>query len=197
MALRQAKAAAYAINADQAMWLIDHEANRIDYERDFDRRARLILGVDPVDEAGLTQLQTQFSEGAPAASPPILAGLLGTSFAAASQTDPGRTPIAAAIASFLDFLQIDGRLRGLENKNNHRDALELRTGTKPGQALFAFARMDKALDAAIVVADAGFEQRLSSAGGLTLWLERITATVLGLCLLLAAGGLWQRYREYR
>ncbi|MEI9987921.1 MAG: hypothetical protein WDN69_35350 [Aliidongia sp.] len=63
VALRQVKSAAYAINADEAMWLIDHEANRIDYERDFVDRVRLVLDADPKDAAGLARLQAQYAPG--------------------------------------------------------------------------------------------------------------------------------------
>src|SRR5580658_79723 len=193
--LRQAKSAAYAINADQAMWLLDQEANRIEYEQDFERRARLILDVDPTDTAGLAQLQTRLAATDPAAPPPVAAGLLGSASAGPSRV--GEKPIAEAILSYLDFLMINRQLHILEEKGDHRGALELRTGNKPGQALFAFSRMDKALDAAITVADAGFEQRVTSVTATIYGLEVITVGGLGLALLLAAAGLWQRYKEYR
>jgi hypothetical protein len=175
------------------MWLIDHEANRVDYERDFLRRARLVLDVDPADDAKLAQLQAAYAAPDAAASIPSLNGLLGT----LPRTGPGSGPTVAASAAFLDLLRIDGHLRALENKGDHRGALELRTGTKPGQGGFAFGQMDKALDSAIAVADAGFEQRIASATAITGWLPSIAGTALGLTLLLAAAGLWQRYTEYR
>jgi len=191
--LRQVKSAGYAINGDEAMWLIDHEDNRVDYERDFIRRARLVLGVDPADDAGLAQLQALYAAPDAAASPPRRIGLLGS----LPRTGPGSGPTAAAITAFLDLLQIDAHLHVLEGKGDHRGALELRTGNKPGQGGFAFGQMDKALDAAIAVADTGFEQRITSATAITGWLPPIAGAALVLTLLLAAAGLWQRYQEYR
>jgi hypothetical protein len=195
--LRQAKSAAYAINADQAMWLIDHEANRIDYEKDFADLSRRMLDVDPADEAGLTRLEAQYASTDPASAPPRLQGLLGSVFARASEDGALRAATARTIAAFLDFLRIDSRLRALENHDDHRGALELRTGTKPDQALFAFAGMDKALDRALAMVESDFEQHIASATAITSWLEMITVSALALTLLLATAGLWQRYQEYR
>jgi hypothetical protein len=195
--LRQAKSAGYAINADQAMWLIDHEANRVDYEEDFDRHARLVLDVVPTDDAALAQLQAYYAAAVSAGPPPIAQGLLAGALDHAVRAGSGVAPTGEAIAAFLDFLRIDGRLRALEGKGDHRGALELRTGNKPGQSLFALARMDRALDAAIAIADGAFEQRIASATAIAGWLSIVTATALGLTLLLATTGLWQRYREYR
>ena len=75
--------------------------------------------------------------------------------------------------------------------------MELRTGNKPGQSLYAFAQLDKALDAAIGVADSAFTQRISAAGAVADWLPTVTGMALAAALLLAAGGLWQRWQEYR
>ena len=208
VALRQAKSAAYAINADEAMWLIDHEANRVDYDRDFALRVQEVLGVDAADTDALDQLQGQLaaaSAATPAANPPqptLPAGLLESAYAraATSRSDTGESgasPTAAAIANFLDYLRIDRQLRALEDKGDHRGALELRTGNRPGQSLYAFAQMDKSLDKAIAIADGAFERRASSARLIADWLPLVIGTALGLTLLLAAGGLWQRYQEYR
>jgi hypothetical protein len=57
--------------------------------------------------------------------------------------------------------------------------------------------MDKSLDKAIAIADGAFERRASSARLIADWLPLVTGAALGLTLLLAAGGLWQRYQEYR
>ena len=204
IALRQAKSAAYAINADEAMWLIDHEANRVDYDRDFASRVQEVLGIDPADAGSLDRLQGQLTATAAASpsQPGMPAGLLESAYtqAAASRSDAGESgapPTATAITSFLDYLRIDQQLRALEDKGDHRGALELRTGNKPGQSLYAFAQMDKSLDKAVAIADAAFERRVSSARLIADWLPLVTSVALGLTLLLAAGGLWLRYQEYR
>lgn len=194
VALRQVKSAAYSMNADEAMWLIDHEANRVDYDKDFVAGTRLVADIDPTDAAGLARLQAQYAAPAFASS---LRGLLGGAYARAVEAASGAKPTAEAIAAFLEFLRIDAQLRALEDKGDHRGALELRTGNKPGQSLYAFAQLDKALDAAIGVADSAFTQRISAAGAVADWLPTVTGMALAAALLLAAGGLWQRWQEYR
>jgi hypothetical protein len=196
VALRAAKADGYAINADQAMWLIDHEANRINYEQDFDRRAGLMLGIDPTNDSELAELQARYA-GAATAQPPILSGLLGRSFAESDLADAGRLTLAQAIAGFLDFLRTDRHLRMLEAQGDHRGALELRAAAKPGQTLFAFKQMDQAMDTAIAAADTELHERLSAAIATTIWLRWISLTTLAAIMVLAAAGLWLRYREYR
>jgi hypothetical protein len=194
VALRQVKSAAYSMNADEAMWLIDHEANRVDYDKDFVAGTRLVADIDPADVAGLMQLQAQYTTAAPA---PSLHGLLGSAYARALDAASGAKPTADAIVALLEFLRIDAQLRTLEDKGDHRGALELRTGNKPGQSLYAFAQLDKALDVAIGVADSAFTQRISAAGAVADWLPTVTGMALAAALLLAAGGLWQRWQEYR
>lgn len=196
VALRAAKADGYAINADQAMWLIDHEANRINYEQDFDRRAGLMLGIDPTNDGELADLQARYA-GAATVEPPILSGLLGRSFAESDLTEAGRPKLAEAIAAFLDFLRADRHLRMLEAQGDHRGALELRAAAKPGQTLFAFKRMDQATDAAIAAADTELHERLSAAMATTSWLRWVSLTALAAVMVLAGAGLWQRYQEYR
>jgi hypothetical protein len=199
VALRKAKAAAYAINADEAMWLIDHEVNRTDFERDFATRAPIILGVDLGDPAALARLQAQYAaagEPGGAAAPP-LGGLLGDAFSRATLAESGVASTAQAIAAFIDFVRVDRQLHELEDKGDHRGALELRTGNKPGQSLHAFARLDKALDAAIAVADTAFDQRIASVTSVAGWLVVVTGMSLILTFLLAGGGFWLRYKEYR
>jgi hypothetical protein len=196
VALRAAKADGYAIDADQAMWLIDHEANRINYEQDFDRRAGLMLGTDPTNDSELADLQARYASAA-TIEPPILSGLLGRSFAESDLADVGRTKLAEAIAGFLDFLRADRHLRMLEAQGDHRAALELRAAAKPGQTLFAFKQMDQALDAAIAAADTELHSRLSAATTMTSWLRWVSLTTLAAIMVLAGAGLWQRYREYR
>ncbi|MEI9987922.1 MAG: hypothetical protein WDN69_35355 [Aliidongia sp.] len=69
--------------------------------------------------------------------------------------------------------------------------------TSRARACSPSPELDKALDAAIAVADDGYKQRISSATAITDWLPLISGGALAATLLLAAGGLWLRFQEYR
>ena len=61
----------------------------------------------------------------------------------------------------------------------------------------AAARVDAALDAELAVAHQGLDAHATTARDHVRWLGATVVMAVGLAVLLVAGGLWARLREYR
>jgi hypothetical protein len=179
-ALAQAKAVAYAANADESRFLLD-PLHLAEHETAFAGKVQSLL--TPTDESYRTAKQHRRLKG-------LLGGLWGN-------IRVGEDDLSRAMDHFQEYLKVDEEIRRLQRSGRHADAVALCTGIEEGDSNLAFDRFDKALDATFDKNKHRFDDALN-AGGARLdrfdWKAGIIAVIIGA---LAFLGLLPRIREYR
>jgi len=199
--LYSAKVVAAEMNADLSLWLLD-PAGRAAASQAFDTEARALLDLDWRDVSTVNRYRAELDgaqgierrgEAANAlAAVHAKGGLLGKELANITFGVAERDPATEAVRSLLAFLQVADRLRKLTSPSQMAEAVQLREG--PGAQ--ALARLTSALDATIGVNQVEFDRDIREARHLVGLTPGIACGALLAAVLLAAAGLWQRYREY-
>jgi hypothetical protein len=107
--------------------------------------------------------------------------------AAASQTLQG----------WLQYVQIDGQIRALEESGKHDAAVALCLGTQPLQSDWAFGRFMKSLDATLEINQRQFDQAIERAFHDAAWLWMLLIAVLLAPIAGTVIGLQMRLAEFR
>lgn len=101
------------------------------------------------------------------------------------------------VQEFLHYQDVDARIRKLENDGKHADAVELCTGTRPGESNAVFADFDNALKLTLDINDTEFT-RASAEATHRLRIFDVEAAVVALLIAVAAYlGLRARLNEYK
>ena len=204
--LYRAKAALYAINADESLWLVDPGETRSALQDDFVKGARSILDIDGTNGSETTKLGGALSAALTAEkagdpqrasrSMPVLKGYLGDELGNITFGVAERTPATQAVTSFIDYLRIDREIRDTESRGDHKAAIALDIGTKEGQSDWAFDQTDKAIDATIAINDEVFATRTQAALSNVAEMSPVIIAALCLTLALSGFGLYQRFKEF-
>ncbi len=199
--LYSAKVVAAEMNADLSLWLLD-PAGRPAASQAFETEARALLDLDWRDVSTFNRYRAELNaaqgierrgEAANAlAAVHAQAGLLGKELANITFGAAERDPATEAVRSLLTFLQVADRLRKLTSPSQMMEAVQLREG--PGAQ--ALATLTSALDATIRVNQVEFDRNIREARRLVGLTPGLACGTLVAAVLLAAAGLWQRYREY-
>ncbi len=108
-----------------------------------------------------------------------------------------RDAALATFAAWRRYVNVDPEVRRLERSGQHRRAIDLCTGSAPGQSEWAFAQFDQALGRTLSMDQAAFDAAVNEGGSAlgSLELESSVAAALAGCLVLL--GFAPRIREYR
>ena len=199
--LYAAKGAAAALDAGLALWLLDPGARPV-MAQALDTQARALLDLDWRDRAAtdrylnaLAAAQGLEQRGQPAAAlaaVPKKAGLLGAELSNITFGTAERGPASEAARDLVRFLRVADQVRDQAGHGGLAAALQLRRG----EGVTALSGLTGALAATILVNQAEFDRQIDKAQRLVRLTPAIACGVLAAAVLLAAAGLWQRYREY-
>ncbi|HVW85678.1 MAG TPA: hypothetical protein VHB50_13405 [Bryobacteraceae bacterium] len=187
------RSVASAAESDESRYLLDPEHSGAD-ERAFtgktDRIARL------PETAPRAEILRDLSEGPNSAKRVNgFTGYLADELANVSFAGE-REAAVDALASYLDYLDTDKRIRKLEQSGQHQAAVALYAGTAQGQSRWAFNRFDAALGRGIEIDRRAFDQAVEDGfrdvSGFEITAPLAAAAIAGLTAL----GLRQRLREY-
>jgi hypothetical protein len=186
-ALWRARAVAYDANAEESLYLLERGPLQNRHEQAFvDQAARLLSGPSPRD-AVTKAINGQFAE---------LKGLIGAELN--NITYPGEREAATEmLRTFVDYLDVDRKIRDLERGGRHAEAFALCVGTAPGQSDWAFQRFDKALLKVTDINQQHFDSQIARAFGNIAWVQSILALATVAIAALAFLALLPRIREYR
>jgi hypothetical protein len=140
-ALRQARSLLYSVNADESRYLLDRSF-AVQHENAFQSKLTKLGNLSNVDlrrdpNAYQVQMQQMSSTGK---SLPGFTGLFATQLG--NITFPGELKVTQKMmADYAEYLKIDTQIRALQNAGKRNDAIELCTGTKPGQSNDAFTKL--------------------------------------------------------
>lgn len=200
-ALFAAKGAVAAMNAGLSLWLLD-PATRPAASKALDTQAWVLLDLDWRNQAETARFLAALQEGqererrgqpaAALAAVPAKGGLLGKELANVTFGPAERDPASDSVRSLLAALRVADLVRDRGAPGQMTEALQLRE--RDGAP--ALAGLDGALDRTIAVNQAEFDRQVGEATRLGTWVPPAVCAVLALAGLLAAAGLWQRYREY-
>lgn len=184
-ALWRARAVAYSANADESRYLLD-VAHAWGYEQKFHQKAAELAGTSfdrMLEEAG---------QGRKVEGDSYLARELN------NITFPGELIAATdALARFRDYMNIDARIRSLQQNGKHAEALALCMGMNEGESNWAFDRFDQAITRTIQINQDEFDRAVDR-GFSALSNFEIKATIVAVIIaLLAFFGLLKRLQEYR
>ncbi|MBV9269366.1 MAG: hypothetical protein JO061_24570 [Acidobacteriaceae bacterium] len=181
-ALWRARAVAYAANADESRFLLDpqHASERTQaFYNKRDLLAKLPAGatydsVTPNDFTGYLadELNNITFRGEREAANETLTGF-------------GR------------YVAVDGQIRDLERRGQHKQAVELCTGTAPGQSDWAFDQFDTALGRTLKINQDAFDASIAEGFGVLRYFDLKAGIFAGVIAVLCLFGLLQRIREYQ
>ena len=188
-ALWRARAIAYQAHTDESRYLLD-QAHAADHERSFAARtesmAKLPSGkrLAEVVKAAYNGIHVQGFSG-------HLADELN------NITFPGEREAAVKmLMQFEDYLAVDQQIRLLARGGKLQDAINLCTGTKPGQSDFVFDQFDQALGATLEINQKAFTAAVESGFEALDGLEVKLSVAAGGIAVLIFLGLAPRIREY-
>ena len=186
-ALWKARAVAYDANAEESLYLLERGPLQARHEEAFfSKAARLLSG--PLPEQAAAQATTgQFKD---------IKGFIGAELN--NITYPGEREAALdLLRTFVDYVDIDRKIRDLERAGRHAEAIALCVGTAPGQSDWAFQRLDKALLKVLDINERFFAAQIESAFSYLAWIQWALALVGIAIAILGWLGLQPRIREYR
>jgi hypothetical protein len=138
-ALRQARSLAYSLNADESRYLLDR-SSAAQHETAFNTKIKQLATISSTDvtrdPSGFqAQLQQMGKTGKPVSG---FSGLFATQLS--NITFPGELKATQTMmADFATYFSIDAQIRAFQTAGKRAEAIELCTGTKPGQSNRAFA----------------------------------------------------------
>ena len=200
-ALFAARGVATAMDADLSLWLLD-PATRSAQSQAFDAGAQTLLDLNWRDRAAtgrfLDAVQTAQAlerAGKPTealAAVPAKQGLLDKEISNITFGPAERDPASDAVRNLLGFLTVADRVRAPAAPAQAVNAVQIREH----EGAAALDGLMQALDKTIRVNQVEFDREIRRARRLVGATPAIVCGGLALAGLLAAAGLWQRYREY-
>jgi hypothetical protein len=186
-ALWKARAVAFDANAQESLYLLERGALQTRHdEAFFSKVAQLLSGPLPA-EAVARAAKGQFKD---------IKGFIGVELN--NITYPGEREAALELLrTFVDYIEIDRKIRDLERAGRHAEAFALCVGTAPGQSDWAFERFDKALVKVVDINERFFAAQIETAFWYVAWIQWALAFVAIAIAVLSWLGLQPRIREYR
>ena len=186
-ALWKARALAYDANAEESLYLLERSALQARHEQAFfGKSAQLLSGLPPAEalaQAAIGRFQD-------------IKGFIGVELN--NITYPGEREAAVdLLRTFVDYIDIDRKIRDLERAGRHAEAFALCVGTAPGQSDWAFAQFDKALLKVLDINERAFTGQVERAFGHLAWVQWALGFVALAIAALSWLGLQPRIREYR
>ncbi|WP_280665255.1 MULTISPECIES: hypothetical protein [unclassified Kitasatospora] len=197
IALSQARAVAYDMNADESRYLID-PARADSYEQSFLDKTQSIVRLKG---ATLADYNTELARAVDAhrASPAAVPfdGFLGEELR--NITFPGEQAAAdRALTTFQTYQVDDRRIRALRDQGRLKDAVTFDTGTAAGQSNADFDRFSQALGDVLGINQRAFDGAVAGADAdLGTGTAAMGALALAAALALITLGVRPRLREYR
>jgi len=189
-ALWQARAVAFEANGDESRYLLDLAHNQEQESAFFAKSeslARLPGGQNRVQV--LAALRRE--EHVPGFSGFLADELNNITFAGE------RDAAIRSLTAWEDYLDVDARIRQLQQKGQTRQAVELCLGTAQGESNWAFDQFDRALLATLEINQNAFHASVESGLSAVRYLEIKALIVAILIAALAFLGLAPRIREYQ
>jgi hypothetical protein len=186
-ALWKARAAAYDANAEESLYLLERGTLQTRHEEAFfSRSEQLLSGLPPLEAVAQAALG-RFKD---------IKGFIGVELN--NITYPGEREAAIEmLRTFVDYIQIDRKIRDLERAGRHAEALALCVGTAPGQSDWTFERFDKALVKVLDINERFFTTQVASAFSYLARIPWASPFVALAIAVLSFLGLQPRIREYR
>jgi hypothetical protein len=186
-ALWKARAVAYDANAEESLYLLERGALQAQHDAAFFSKSAQLLSGPPPAEALAQAASGRFQD---------IKGFIGVELN--NITYPGEREAALdLLRTFVDYLEIDRKIRDLERAGRHAEAFALCVGTAPGQSDWAFARFDKALLKVLDINERAFSGQVEGAFAYLAWVQWalgfVALAIAALCWI----GLQPRIREYR
>lgn len=103
---------------------------------------------------------------------------------------------ADAARAYAAFVEVDQKVRGLENGGQHAKAIALGAGNDPGEANWAFTQFDQAVSRTIEVNQKKFDEAIARGFAATAGYDYVAPGVAFLVILLTFIGLRPRMKEY-
>lgn len=210
VALHETKTVVDHMNAAQSLWLLLPPAEHdIFLDRSFAVGAAAALQAGDADSANLTGRFADRAKAAVALScdrgdeaaaqsqTPEFGGLLGRAMGNITYGCDERRPVTEAVSAFLDFMAIDRTMRDLTKAGRVRDAVTVAMNTERGGSAWAYNRLQSALDQAIAINDTAFNREIAAAERMLDRTGHLLDLALLIVVLLSAGELWFRTKEYR
>jgi len=189
-ALWRARAVAYAANADESRYLLD-AAHAQEHEDNFHKKAALLASIP--SDAVLRTVLDHVRDGTKvnAVSGYLIDELNNITF------EGEREAAVSALEYFNQYLSIDTRIRYLQQKGKHAEALELCIGTKPGESNAVFDQFDQAVGKTLDINQQEFDKAVAGGFSVLSHFEIKASIVAVVIALLAFFGLLKRIQEYR
>jgi hypothetical protein len=186
-ALWKTRALAYDANAEESLYLLERGALQARHEEAFFGKSGQLLSGLPPAEALAQAAIGRFQD---------IKGFIGVELN--NITYPGEREAALdLLRTFIDYIEIDRKIRELERAGRHAEAFALCVGTAPGQSDWAFARFDKALVKALDINERAFASQVERAFAYLAWVQWALGFVALAIAVLSWLGLQPRIREYR
>ena len=186
-ALWKARAVAYDANAEESLYLLERDALQVRHQEAFFGRSDQLLSGLPGAQAVAEAAAGRYKN---------IKGFIGAELN--NITYPGEREAALdLLRTFVDYIEIDRKIRDLERTGRHAEAFALCVGTAPGQSDWAFARFDKALLKVLDINERFFATQVASAFSYLGWIPWALPIVALAIAVLSWLGLQPRIREYR
>ncbi|HAJ59324.1 MAG TPA: hypothetical protein DCP31_08690 [Cyanobacteria bacterium UBA8543] len=189
-ALRQMRAFAYSMNADESRYLLDKALAAKHEQAFFEKTAKIaqVPNGQTFETVVAALAQGQKVDG-------LLTGYIADEFK--NITFPGEQEAAVAtLKTFGIYFNIDKQIRQLEQSGKHESAIALCVGTNPGQSNWAFTEFLKANNQAFDINQKAFDEAVNQGFKDVDGFEISTPVVAVLVGLLTFFGLRSRLKEY-
>jgi hypothetical protein len=186
-ALSQAQATAYSANAEESIYLFLTNPEEQAQQGKLFREASKSLFSYQLDAGKNLPIKSETLKGH---------GLLADELA--NITYEGEEAAAReTLEAWLEYRDIDSRIRALQESGRHAEALALCLGTQAHQSDWAFQKFDKALARTLEINQMQFEYSIKTAFQQLNWLLMLLIPVALFPLLGSVIGLRQRLAEFR
>ena len=191
-ALSKASALAYDFNGDESLYLLTtgDKASQMYFEDAFRQKLSHVISA-PVT----ARVREQFAEGIASHEKVAYDGYLADELN--NVTFPGEEKLAlAAFDALRHYLEIDQRIRDLEQGGQHGKAVELALGNNPGQSNHAFVQFTGVLTDLVTLNFRAFQRQIDETKARLRADAMLSAFPLGAVALLAFLGVRFRIKEF-
>jgi hypothetical protein len=186
-ALWKGRAVAYDANAEESLYLLERGSLQQGHQDAFLQKSARLLSGPSAAEAVAQANARRYKD---------IKGFIGDELN--NITYPGEREAALELLStFVDYMDIDRKIRDFERAGRHAEAFALCVGTQPGQSDWAFQRFDKALGKVLDINERFFASQVAGAFSYLSWIPWVVPAVALVVALLAWFGLQPRISEYR